>query len=240
MQRITLLAVFLPAISVLCGDLEVDNLTVNTNAMIYENLTFYATCTTNSSNINLEIGLIAHWKMNDNASNTNIVDSKGGYTAYALDNTDTLSVPGKINAAITNTANDYLFSPSSTNLSFDYYDIFSVSLWVKCSTISGTMQFISKNVSGGDSGFQIFNEGATALAISPGGWTDGTYEYFDQTAMQNIDDGNWHHLVIVYGGSKDDVTAFIDNVSLSPTRHYSSVPSGTCNNAQPIRLGGEY
>lgn len=49
-------------------------------------------------------GLVAHWLMNDNAANTTVLDSYGGHNGTAGQNTSTLTIPGLINGAITNSA----------------------------------------------------------------------------------------------------------------------------------------
>lgn len=73
---------------------------------------------------------VAHWKMNDNAASTTVLDATGNYNGTAQQNTSTLTTTGKINSALTfDGANDYV----DTNDYFQstFQDDFSISLWAK-------------------------------------------------------------------------------------------------------------
>lgn len=60
--------------------------------------------------------LIAQWKMNDNAANTTVVDSKGGFNGTAQRNTSILTTSGKINGALLfEGTSDYVSIPTLTN-----------------------------------------------------------------------------------------------------------------------------
>jgi hypothetical protein len=85
--------------------------------------------------------LVAHWKMNDNAASTVVLDSSGnGYNGTAQQNTSALYTTGKINGALTfNGTRDYI----NTNDTFQstFRDSFSVNLWCKATDgITGVYQ----------------------------------------------------------------------------------------------------
>jgi hypothetical protein len=79
-------------------------------------------------------GLIAHYKMNDNAANTTVVDSVGGYTGTSVRNTSLISTTGKIN-------NDFNFNGTSDYISLPFgftngngNTVYSFSAWIKTSS----------------------------------------------------------------------------------------------------------
>jgi hypothetical protein len=61
--------------------------------------------------------LLAQWKMNDNAANTTVVETKGNFTGTAQRTTSLLTVAGKINTALVFTnKSDYVTFPTLTNI----------------------------------------------------------------------------------------------------------------------------
>ncbi|KKL70608.1 hypothetical protein LCGC14_2103190, partial [marine sediment metagenome] len=98
--------------------------------------------------------LISQWKMNDNAANTIVVDSRGSNNGISNRNTSIISVSGKINEALdldyasSDRIDCGLDSSLQTNL-------FSISTWIKVEGASGTHQQILGNNGTDFKGFGI-------------------------------------------------------------------------------------
>jgi len=87
-------------------------------------------------------GLAAHWKMDDNAATTSVVDSSGnGNHGTARQNTSILNTPGKINGALRfNGINDYIDCGSRATL--QEKRTLTVSAWINGSSYAKTMNMI--------------------------------------------------------------------------------------------------
>ncbi|MDD5676591.1 MAG: hypothetical protein PHW60_01190 [Kiritimatiellae bacterium] len=89
-KAITLLAVLLSALSAWAGDLAVDNLTVSSNAVIYEKLSFNATVASTNTNSAVATGGTITTNGNyrihtfTNVGTTNFVVSGGSLTCDVL------------------------------------------------------------------------------------------------------------------------------------------------------------
>ena len=81
-----------------------------------------------SKNWNLTSDIIAEWKCNDNAANTNVDDFIGGYDMTATVNTSVLSTTGRINNAF-NFITDGHRASVADNTAF-HLDEFSAGVWV--------------------------------------------------------------------------------------------------------------
>ena len=86
----------------------------------------------------LSDGLVAHYKMNDYRADTDVRDSVGGNVGTAQQNTEDISVDGKINRALSfNGSSDYIDCGDDTM--GDLYNgasAISFSCWVKPTSIS--------------------------------------------------------------------------------------------------------
>jgi hypothetical protein len=148
----------------------------------------------------------AHWKCNDNASNTTVLDSLGSHDAVASVNTSTLyDSSGKINGCF-NDANAYAFSIAShTDFNFEAGDA-SIALWVKnTATISGEQVLVSKRVwvSGTEDGYSFSFTTNTNFRVH-------YYSDHDFT-LPNVADGNWHHIVLTFNYTNHTVKVYFDN-----------------------------
>jgi len=92
---------------------------------------------------------LAHYKLNDNAANTTVVDAMGNYNGAAQHNTDTLHVTGKINGALNfeNATDDYVRIPDAAALSA--LGTMSVCGWFKGSELSVASAILAKDEGAG-------------------------------------------------------------------------------------------
>ena len=91
--------------------------------------------------INLYANTVAQYKMNDSAANTTVLDSVNGYNGASQQNTENISVPGKINEALS-------FNGTSDRISVPYNSAFNVNeytvcFWVKIDDIGSTRGVIT-------------------------------------------------------------------------------------------------
>ena len=106
----------------------------------------------------------------------------------------------------------------------------SVSLWAK-TTSTAIESMFSYGTNAGGERFSITNENAiVGLRVSSG------YRLFTAT---DVNDGNWHHIMLTFSGTKtDDVTMYMDGVSLSESSIDSeTINSGTTQDVEIGRLG---
>ncbi len=148
----------------------------------------------------------AHWKCNDNAANTTVLDSLGLHNAVASANTSTLHASNGILDGCFNCAGAYAFSIADhTDFNFEAGDA-SISLWVKnTATISSEQCLISKRewVSGTEDGYSAGFTSNTNFRIH-------YYSDHDFT-VPNVADSNWHHIVLTFNYTNHTVKVYFDN-----------------------------
>jgi len=99
------------------GTLEIDNMEYSSDA----------TAQSNYVSNSIVVNPVAHWKMNDNAATTAVVDSKNAYNGFAARNTSNITVAGKINTALSfNGSSDFI----DLGTSFPASDVFSLCFWM--------------------------------------------------------------------------------------------------------------
>lgn len=86
----------------------------------------------------LGTSLISHWKMNDNAANTTVVDTKGNHNGTAQANTNTLDTTGKINGALTFNGSSHYIYLGVGGFATATFAAGSISAWVNLSSKAST------------------------------------------------------------------------------------------------------
>lgn len=150
--------------------------------------------------------LVAHWPLNDNAASTTVVATVGtNATLAGGENTADVTVAGpggSITAGFGLDGND---SVSITVASPDALDAWSVSLWFKLSTTSGTLLGQAGATSG-----RIVAWTNTVIRVTD---TGGTSLEFTVPAMGTAD---WHHLLVARtAGNPKNVRLFMDGTESS-------------------------
>ncbi|MCP4594991.1 LamG-like jellyroll fold domain-containing protein, partial [Neptuniibacter sp.] len=84
----------------------------------------------------------AHWKLNDNAATTVVVDTMGNYDGTSANNTDTMDITGNVNGGLQfeDTANDTVSFPTTVPAE----DLFSLVFWMKASAPSDFSEIFTK------------------------------------------------------------------------------------------------
>ena len=111
----------------------------------------------------------------------------------------------------------------------------SLAFWLK--TVDDGGRFVFKNqASPTRSYYMQIIDGSLAMSYSQNG---GGIEYNNVFSSTNIDDGNYHHYVIMYNGSNNTVTAYRDGSLFGRLDSGDNVPSSIYNNDQPVNLMGQ-
>ncbi|HOI38766.1 MAG TPA: LamG domain-containing protein, partial [Bacillota bacterium] len=159
--------------------------------------------------------LVGHWKLNDNAASTTVVDATGnGHDGVASANTDTLTTTGKINAGFNFGGSDYVLVADHAD--FSAMTAGSWCAWFK-TTHTNQHMLLTKFGSGyewylyqlatGTIGLRVFSSSTTAI-------------YLDIQTTAAFNDGSWHHVVAVWDGSLTPAGLFlyIDGEEVAVTR----------------------
>jgi len=144
----------------------------------------------------LGVGLVAHYKMNDNAADAVVADSIGTNNGTAQQNTENITVTGKVNTALSFIAGtDYVGMGDVADLRLTTSG--SVGGWVKLGSTSDYQTLLSKiDASSGYSGYML------ALRSDSVYWTianDSAYQY--EFVPETIATGVWYHAFLTWDGS---------------------------------------
>lgn len=181
------------------------------------------------------MALIAHYKCNDNAGNTTVLDSLGVVNGTADVNTSTITTTGKRNEGFDLTASNY-FS-LGTGAPFNFGDgSFSFSIWFKKSSVTTEDVLLAKRnwVLATEDGYSIGFTSATNLRVH---WnSDQNY------TVPSITDSQWHHLVVIFNGNAATTSVYLDNSFINTLSHTAdsnqtntnTLYVGRSNNASPI------
>ena len=156
---------------------------------------------------------VGHWKMNDNADNTDVLDSSGNdhngtFNDPTNPNTSAHHVVGKINGAlIFDGTNDYVAVPDDASL--DITGPLTLASWTKYTSTSAGY-IINKGKTGTAYGYWAGNNAGKIRFGNNAGF---------KTTTSTFNDGNWHFVVCVYegGGAFGALKIYVDNVEQATT-----------------------
>ena len=141
------------------------------------------------------MSLIAHYKLNDNAANTTVVDSTGSYDGTATANTSTLSAAGKINNAFNFAGSSSAKTPTGI---IAVNSPWSVALWFNLASKTAGDSIISWG-HGNDPPYGAWNMNwVSTMKLT---WFDSglTFRTIDSGVNPSI--GQWVHAAITYDGT---------------------------------------
>jgi len=189
------------------------NATANvTGGVILENMTLYnnisgswiANETITSGNI-WKNNLILYYKLDDNLSTTNVIDTNGVNNGTSTTNTDNLYyASGKINSA-------FDLDGSSENINIGALNItnnFSMSVWVIRDTTGVYDVILGRADVGPEVPILFLYDSTGKIAFGENGANNVQSDL-------SITDTNWHHVAVTYDGT--NVEFYLDNVSDSKT-----------------------
>ncbi len=155
--------------------------------------------------------LVAWWKLNDNAATTVVVDSIGSNTGTSSANTDTKSVVGRVNNALTfDAVDDEVRCGSASAID----DIFitgaggSISIWLK--TMGKGENNFGRAI-GKEQWFLQANDALSNLTFSHVFTGDDGIWSFDIASQA------WQHIVVIYTADKsaDVPTVFVNGIAVA-------------------------
>lgn len=172
----------------------------------------YSSSSSSSNDVDLGLGLLLHYKMNDNAANTTVVDNINGMNGTSIRNTSAISVSGKINNALTfNGSTDKVTTGQIYSASHDY----TISMWFYILKMNGINNAFLN--SGSPNTFC-----ATAgLQLAPS-YASGRINYGGPCKTRYMSDQNdvllglWQHIVITCTSSRM-VQVYLNLLSCSST-----------------------
>ncbi len=169
--------------------------------------------------------LILAMKLNDNESSTKVIDSSGnGYNGTLNKNTSLVSETGKINQGFYLSTNDYVTIP---NKSVYNTQSVSISFWIKLSSFSTSNCLIAKyNPTGNQRQIGVFTDSSIAGKIAVRTSNNGTTQYAYVTTNSVLENGTFHHYVIVYNSGS--ITIYVDGSAVDASGTVAdSLLSGT-------------
>ncbi|MFC1644921.1 LamG domain-containing protein [Patescibacteria group bacterium] len=151
-------------------------------------------------------GLVGYWSMDENElewgqTSAEVIDkSVSGLDGGSVNMTSGNMTTGKIGNSLSFSTDERV--NMGDNLDFDSTDDLSISLWMKRSSNSVTEALLSKN---------NYDEPGYCVLLQSDGtlrWGAGT----NLDSSQAVDDGEWHHVIVIYdyNGSTVDKSIYID------------------------------
>ena len=172
-------------------------------------------------------GLVSYYKLNDNAANINVNDSTNNNegTLAGGDNTEDLSVAGKINTSLDfNGVDDYVNIRKMGTFGSNMDNGVSYSAWVKSTMTTSVQNGVITGVGAGVTLFTIDFLGVTGkIGCS---FRDEAGKGIFSSTTNNVlwNDGEWHLVIVTVNGNTNTVTVTIDNVNKDITYTAQSTP----------------
>ena len=170
---------------------------------------------------------LLHYKCNDNAANTIVLDSSSfGNDGTASETTSGLTVAGKINSAFFLDGDDYI-TVNSPAFNFKA-NSFSVALWFKTSSVTLENPFFAKRAwsVNPEDGYAAVLKYANSIRVHYYSDTDFSLPY-------SVTDDVWHHLIVLFDYQNHQVTLYLDN-TLVATQNYTQAYQ---SNNYPLYIG---
>lgn len=145
---------------------------------------------------------VAHWKMNDNAASTTVIDAMGNYNgtyksaggnAYTADH----DVAGKVNNALDFVGDDDYVEVADDDVFSCVLKPFSISAWVYMHEATNFVM-VSKGVSGTDGEWRFHIDSLDRPAIYL--WDESINKYIERVDQTAVTENKWVHLVGTYDG----------------------------------------
>ena len=158
--------------------------------------------------------------MGDNAANTNVVDSTGVNTGTNQANTNSKTVTGQVDGALTyNGSTDY--SALATNASLNITGPITMSTWIKTNSASLAVIFGGY----GANPFPGYGLGINIVTTGKIGYWTPTTGSWVETTSNTYNDNNWHYVTVVVNGS-------------SLTFYKDGIPDGSPTGNNPTSYSG--
>lgn len=193
-------------------------------------------------------GLVSYWKL-DETSGTTTIDNTGANNGTITG--ATVNETGKISKAYTFANSNYIEIANESNFDFlsNLTASFTISLWIKTTTTSSG-RILTKSLSAAQGRGLDINFNYNTLAVicdfnetnlkkrtySASDWDTGAPNY----TPYYLNDGDWHHLVIVGSGDVNAdaaVTFYLDGRTTSSTGLSKNGTVASITSDYPVRIG---
>lgn len=144
---------------------------------------------------------IAHWKLNDDAANPTVADAAGNHDATMLSgaaasNTSGHAAVGRVAGALSfDGTDDYALVQDSPD--FDLATPFTIALWVRPDSVSGTRELVSKWYDGVNAAWHLYLSGTQARFTWRVGGVDKVVAATDHALALD----RWTHLAVIHTGT---------------------------------------
>lgn len=175
-----------------------------------------------------DTGLLSYWPMDD-APGATVSDIKGANTGTA---TGTTVVNGKWNNGRGfNGTSDTISVANEANFDFERTNSFSIETWIK-TTSAGQDIFTKMANAAPFTGFEVYLSGGMVGSYLISTWSTNVLQVH---AARTINDGNWHHIVVTYGGTSTPAgyAIYIDGVSQAIVTDLNTLSATVLNNISP-------
>jgi len=182
---------------------------------------------------------IAHYKMNDSAASTTVIDSStNGHDGVSNVNTNTYSTTGQINEALNFQASEFITIADDPD--FDVSDKLSVIMWTNLNAVANNRNFVSKYNTSGNNREWLFaitgisgSQAKLKLNLSSDGAVGTTAVCTTDNLV--VTTSTWHNIGFTYNAGT--VKIYVDGVSVPFTVTNASIPTTLFNGTQHIEIG---
>lgn len=185
--------------------------------------------------------LIAHWKMNDNAANTTVLDATGNHngtfkSAGGEANTADHDVTGKIGNALDFVGDDDYIEVADAAIFSPVLTPFSISAWVYMHEATN-FAIASKGISGTDGEWRFHTDSNDRPAMYL--WDESIDKYIERVDQTAVAENQWVHLVGTYDGGilVTGLKIYLDGVRVDDKSYYSGSFDGTENLTHAVWIG---
>lgn len=187
---------------------------------------------------------IAHWKLNDNAASTTVIDAMGTYNGTYISaggsaNTADHGVVGKVNNALDFVGDDDYIEIADNTIFSPVDTPFSISAWVNMHEAT-LFAIASKGISGTDGEWRFHVDSVDRLAIYL--WDESINKYIERVdnALDMTDHENtWVHLVGTYDGGilAEGLKIYLNGERVDNKSYYSGSFDGIENLTHAVWIG---
>ena len=166
--------------------------------------------------------LVGHWKMNDDAADTDVADASGnGHTGTASANTEDLSVAGKVGTALEfiNTSSRYVAVSDAADLRLT--DGGTILMWVKWEGTRAVTGGATSTLAGkAPSDWRLWIHNASGAV--------GVIIQSDQSYSENaaLVQDTWRHIAVVIDAVAEEVRFYADAQDVTSDGGAGTMPAG--------------
>lgn len=177
---------------------------------------------------------VGYWRLGETSGAAAANSAGGGAASDVYVGAPALRAAGRApadTAASFDGVNDAVEVTHRASLDFDRTSSFTIEAWMK--TSSTATQMIAAKMDSSARGYDLFvYQGKVWFQLISNA---ATGNYLEQYGSRVVNDGAWHHVALVYGGT-GGATLYVDGV-VDPLSTYHNGLTGSTTTGAPLRLG---